>query len=134
MRSDSRPLKFPSSETLKNVFLHSEERNVDKTGCFKLRGKNYEAGMEYIGKKVEVRYDPHFLDEVEVLYPGFETKRVSKINMGEFCGTEPPHMEPQPQPEGSRLLEGLKKQSDKRHIEVHPAINFSAFYEEKQDD
>ena len=33
--------------------------------------------MVYVGKKVEVRYDPHFLDEVEVLYPGFQVKRVS---------------------------------------------------------
>lgn len=133
-KSDSRPLKFPSSETLKNVFLHHEERNVDKTGCFKLRGKNYEAGMEYIGKKVEIRYDPHFLEEVEVLYPGFETKRVKKIQMGEFCESARPRMDPLQQPDGSRLLEGLKKQADKRQTEIHPAIKFSAFYEEKQDD
>ena len=133
-KSDSRPLKFPSAETLRNVFLHNEERNVDKTGCFKLRGESYEAGMEYIGKKVEIRYDPHFLDEVEVVYPGFETKRVSKIQIGEFCGSERPYMEPVQQPTSSRLLEGLKKQSEKEHTEVHPAINFTSFYEETQND
>lgn len=133
-KSDSRPLKFPSAETLKKVFLHSEERNVDKTGCFKLRGKNYEAGIEYIGKKVEIRYDPHFLDEVEVFYPGFEVKRVSQLQIGEFCGTELLHREPQPHPDSSRLLDGLKKQAEKKHPEVHPAINFTAFYEEKQND
>ena len=133
-RSDSRPLKFPSPEILKDVFLHHEERNVDKTGCFKLRGNNYEAGMEYIGKKVEIRYDPHFLDEVEVCYPGFELKRVSQLHIGESCGTERSQKEAQPQPESSRLLEGLKKQSEKNPPEVHPAINFTAFYEEKQND
>lgn len=133
-KSDSRPLKFPSAETLKKVFLHSEERNVDKTGCFKLRGKNYEAGMEYIGKKVEIRYDPHFLDEVEVLYPGFQVKRVSQVQIGEFCGTKRPQREAHPRPESSRLLEGLKKQAENNHPEVHPAINFSAFYEEKPND
>lgn len=133
-KSDSRQLKFPSPEMLKNVFLHSEERNVDKTGCFKLRGKIYEAGMEYIGKKVEIRYDPHFLDEVDVLYPGFELKRVKQVHIGEFCDPGRPAMETQQQPEGSRLLEGLKKQAEKKRSEVHPAINFSAFYEEKQND
>ena len=130
-KSDSRALKFPSAETLKNVFLHHEERNVDKTGCFKLRGKNYEAGMEYIGKKVEIRYDPHFLDEVEVLYPGFEVKRVSKLQIGESCGTEHPPMEPQAKSNRSRLLDGLKKRADQNHSDVQPAINFSAFFEEK---
>ena len=133
-KSDSRPLKFPSAETLKNVFLHNEVRNVDKTGCFKLRGKNYEAGMEYIGKKVEIRYDPHFLDEVEVLYPGFEAKRVSKVQISEFCGTQRPFMEPLPLPDGSRLLNGLKKQAEKKQPNVQPAINFCAFFEEKQND
>lgn len=133
-KSDSRPLRFPTAEILKKVFLHSEERNVDKTGCFKLRGKTYEAGMEYIGKKVEIRYDPHFLDEVEVFYPGFEVKRVSQLQIGEFCGTERLLRKPQPRPASSRLLEGLKKQAEKKHPEVHPAINFSAFYEEKQND
>ena len=43
-------------------------------------------------------------------------------------------MEPQQQPEGSRFLESLKKQAEKKHYDVHPAINFSAFYEEKQND
>ena len=107
---------------------------MDKTGCFKLRGKNYEAGIEYIGKKVAIRYDPHFLDEVEVLYPGFGAKRVSQLHIGKFCGTEHLNRESQPQPDSSRLLEGLKKQAEKKHPEVHPAINFTAFYEEKQND
>ena len=133
-KSDSRPLKFPCTETLKEIFLHSEERNVDKIGCFKLRGKNYEAGMEYIGKKVEVRYDPHFLDEVEVIYPGFGVKRVSQQQIGEFCRTERPDREPLPRPDNSRLIEGLKKQAEKNHPDVRPAINFTAFYEEKEYD
>ena len=90
--------------------------------------------MEYIGKKVEIRYDPHFLDEVDVLYPGFELKRVKQVHIGEFCDPGRPAMETQQQPEGSRLLEGLKKQAEKKRSEVHPAINFSAFYEEKQND
>ena len=133
-KSDSRTLKFPSPEILKDVFLHHEERNVDKTGCFKLRGKNYEAGMEYIGKKVEIRYDPHFLDEVEVLYPGFESKRVSVLQIGESCGTQRIPSEPQSKPEASRLLEGLKKQAENSLPEVRPVINFTAYYEEQKND
>ena len=43
-------------------------------------------------------------------------------------------MELLPQPDSSRLLEGLKKRAEKKLPEVRPAINFTAFYEEKEND
>jgi transposase InsO family protein len=37
--TDKRALKFASSEQLRNAFLHTETRKVDKTGCFSWGGQ-----------------------------------------------------------------------------------------------
>lgn len=39
---------------------------VDKTGCIKLRGKEYEVGIEWIKKTVDARYDPFDLMQIEI--------------------------------------------------------------------
>lgn len=40
-----------------------EDPRVDKTGCFSLEGLIYEAGVEWIGKKIMVRFDPFDLSQ-----------------------------------------------------------------------
>jgi hypothetical protein len=66
--------------------LWEDTRKVDGTGCFKLNGLEYEAGIEYIGKKVDVRYDPLDRSLVEIWYSGERKKAVSPLSVGEFCG------------------------------------------------
>ena len=63
---DTKPLRFPSPEALREAFLWEKTPKVDKTGCISLVGLCYEVGVEYIRKKVLVRYDPFDLSLVEV--------------------------------------------------------------------
>lgn len=57
-RSDRKALKFLDPETIASAFLHCEERKVDKAGCISFEGKKYEVGLNFIGCKVDVTYDP----------------------------------------------------------------------------
>jgi putative transposase len=67
------------------AFLWEETRKVDSTGCFKLRGIEYEAGVELIGKKVYVRYDPFDMSVVEVWHNGEQRKTATPLKVGEYC-------------------------------------------------
>ena len=57
-KSSKTPLRFMSAETVAMAFLHSEKRKVDKSGCISFRNKKYEVGIIYIGRTVDVVYDP----------------------------------------------------------------------------
>lgn len=56
--SDPYPLRRVDLETLADAFLVEETRKVDKTGVFKLNGREYHAPLELARTKVSVRYDP----------------------------------------------------------------------------
>ncbi|MCX7748376.1 MAG: DDE-type integrase/transposase/recombinase, partial [Clostridia bacterium] len=67
---DLRKVRFATPEECADAFLWEDTRKVDNTGCIKLNGHEYEAGIEYIGKKVDVRYDPFDMSLVEIWYSG----------------------------------------------------------------
>lgn len=84
--ANSRKIRFATPQECRDAFLWEDTRKVDSTGCFKLNGLEYEAGIEYIGKKVDVRYDPFDRSLVEIWYSGEHKKAVSPLSAGEFCG------------------------------------------------
>jgi transposase InsO family protein len=57
-KSSKTPLRFLPAETVAKAFLRSEHRKVDKSGCISFRGKKYEVGVTYIGRTVDIVYDP----------------------------------------------------------------------------
>ena len=63
-------------EILRRAFLWSDKRKADKTGVFSLFGCRYQSGPELANRKVEVRYDPEHLDEVELWRDGRFAERV----------------------------------------------------------
>ena len=63
-------------EVLRRAFLWSETRKTDKTGIFSLHGQRYQVGAELANAKVELRYDPEHLDELEVWRSGRFAERV----------------------------------------------------------
>ena len=70
---------------LKNAdaFLWEDTSKVDNTGD-KVNGYEYEAGIEYIGKKVDVRYDPFDMSLVEIWYMENAERRLDHL-VGEYC-------------------------------------------------
>jgi putative transposase len=59
-------LKFLYHDLIANAFLHCEERKVDKAGCISFAGKKYEVGLNFIGCKVDVIYDPADISELTI--------------------------------------------------------------------
>ena len=42
--SDSKPIRFMDPDTIRDAFLHCEDRKVDKSGCISFMGRKYEVG------------------------------------------------------------------------------------------
>jgi hypothetical protein len=102
------------SEKLRDAFLHTEEREVDKAGCISLGGVKYEVGVALIGRKVEARFDPSWSDEIEIHHKDFKTFMAKKLIIGSSCGarTELPDDLKPSAAKTSRLLDGLKKKHE----------------------
>ena len=133
--TDKRPLRFASAEQLRDAFLHTETRKVDKTGCISFGGQHYEVGLAYIGRKVEVRYDPSWTEELEVIHEQSDPFIVKKLVIGRNCGATrslPEHMRTDP-PETSRMLVALKKQYETNRPASEIATRFKEFWEGAED-
>ena len=123
--SDSAPLRFHNIETLASAFLHEEERKVDKAGCFSLNGKVYDAGVEWVRKKVAVRFDPFNLEEVQLWHDGEQKKVVRLAVIGEYNETQKvihEHVEEKAQ---SRVLNAYMKDRQERCKRMNGAFRLS---------
>jgi len=129
--TDKRPLRFVSTEQLRDAFLHTESRKVDKSGCISLFGHLYEVGVAYIGRKIEIRFDPSWTEEVEVLHEQAGPFLAKKLVIGKNCGTAqelPLHMQVTP-PQTSRMLDALEKERQSKPQQSEVAVTFKAFWE-----
>ena len=61
-------LRFFSPMELEEIFLHAQERNVNKYGVISFEGNTYEAPGELVGKTVVVRYNPFHIDYLHVYF------------------------------------------------------------------
>jgi len=122
---DKTPLRFCTPEVLRDSFLWEETRKVDKTGCVTMHHVLYEVGLEFCRKKVDLRYDPFDLSEVEVWYRGEKKKVVGPATIGEFTNRAKPSEPPEEQKAGgSRLLRMFAAQNHKRIKQHLGAIRF----------
>lgn len=131
-RTDTRPLRFIDAAECANAFLHTLEREVDKTGCISFDGQKYEVGLHLIGRKVDVCYDPTWKDEVEIRHKDFPAFRAKVMQIGTNCGVRPelPMQLQVLEPESSRLLDGLNKAKSAKPIYKEAALIFRKNREE----
>jgi len=111
---DSSPLRFHNFEAIKEAFLHEADRVVDKTGCFTLNGKLFDAGAEWMRKKVTVRYDPFNLDEVQLWHGGKQKGIVKTAVISEHNATQKTTCEKVEKSAESRVLKVYLKEQQKR--------------------
>jgi len=132
---DPRPLRFSSAQQLRDAFLHTDTRKVDKAGCISFNGCQYEVGAAYIGRTIDIRFDPSWSEEIEVL-PGHSAPFLAKkLQIGPNCGTArelPQHMRTIP-PQSSRMLDALKKKAGQNPRATEIATAFAEFWEEEDD-
>lgn len=135
-RSDKKPLRFAEQKVLANAFLHSEPRKVDKSGLIHFMGTLYEVGLQFIGCKVDVVYDPANIDDLTIEYEGHAPWKVHELVIGEHVGkrpTMPKYLQPQAA-DSSRLL-GAAEQKNRQRREIQaPALSFRAVHEEGSND
>jgi len=125
-QKDTKSLRFVDSQTLANAFLHSEDRKVDKTGCISFMGKKYEVGLLFMGRKIQVVYDPADITEITIEAEGHAPWTAHELVIGERTGkrpTLPDHLLPEVSPT-SRLLRGAEKQYEQRQVKQTPAISY----------
>lgn len=123
--SDSTPLRFHSIETLRDAFYHEAERVVDKTGCLNLDGKLYDAGVEWVRKKVTLRFDPFNLEEVQLWYEGKQEKVIKYAVIGEYNATQRVPCEKVEKAASSRVLKEFVKEQQKRFKKATGAFHLS---------
>jgi len=125
-RSDKKALRFLDPETISSAFLHCEERKVDKAGCISFAGKKYEAGLNFIGCKVDVIYDPRDTSTLTIEYEGHEVIKAHALIIGEKSGPRP-RLPEYLQPEladSSRLLKAAARKKQERQDVQSPAISY----------
>jgi transposase InsO family protein len=63
---DASRITYLEEEKIRQAFLWRELRTADKTGVIRLFNKKYKVAPALAKKKVEVRYDPERLDQIEI--------------------------------------------------------------------
>ncbi|MFW6230113.1 MAG: Mu transposase C-terminal domain-containing protein, partial [Halanaerobium sp.] len=70
-------------EILEKLFLKREKRKVKHDGTISFKKKLYEVPPAFIGKKIEIRFDPENEDEVYLYDEGQEIKKIRPVNLHE---------------------------------------------------
>lgn len=131
-RSDRKAIRFIDQETLSNAFLHCETRKVDKSGCISFMDQKYEVGLVFIGRKVDVVYDPANIEELTIEFEDYTPWKAKKLVIGERAGKRPElpeHLQVQ-SVDSSRLLKAAERKNQDRQIEQKPAVTFRAVWKE----
>ena len=133
-KSSKSPLRFLPPETVASAFLRVERRKVDKSGCISFQGKKYEVGVLFVGRTVDVAYDPNDVQTLTVEYDG-GSWQVKELVIGEHTGPRPklPKSMLPVRPETSRLLDEKEKRHATRQDVVRRAIRYSGL-ESGEDD
>jgi len=127
---DEKRLRFIRYEECRESFLWEESRRVDKTGCIKLRGKEYEVGIEWIKKTVDARYDPFDLIQIEIWVQGEKKGIAKQLILHEYNGinhsatSNPKEIIKNQEAKPSRLLQVL---ASKEKIRIASKIGAIAY-------
>ena len=89
-------VRFVDEQVLHEAFLWRESRTADKTGLFSLFGTRYQVGRDLARKKLEIRYDPERLEEVEVWHDDRFRERVTPFSVRTHRRPRPAPIEPGP--------------------------------------
>lgn len=126
-QSDSNVIRFLDADVIADAFLHFEQRKVDKAGCISFEGRKYEVGLNFVGYKVDVIYDPADTSELTIEYEDHAFK-AKQLVIGSRAGARPhlpEHLLPE-RAESSRLLTGAAKKNRERHEQQKPAVSYRA--------
>ena len=92
-------VRYADEEALRLAFQWSERRTTDKTGVFSMFGVRYQVGSTLSQRKIEVRFDPEALHEVEIWKHGKFAERARPLEVHPWRRPKPPPAPETPRPE-----------------------------------
>ena len=130
--ADSRALRFPDPKLLAEAFLRRTHRIVDNSGCISFKGNKYEVGLPLAAQKVEVVYDPLYLDEIEIRYGIMAPFKAGKLEIGSWVNhpKEPQKPEAETEADHSRFLKALEAMQAEIRQRQAAAISFGSYRKE----
>ena len=134
--SDPQEIRFLDAEVVADAFLRCEERKVDKAGCISFNNLKYEVGLNFVGCKVSVVYDPADITELTIEYEGHVPWKSKRLVIGERAGQRPKlpdSMLPKPA-DSSRLLAAASQANGHRQGRTTPAVSFRSMRKEAGSD
>jgi transposase InsO family protein len=78
---DASRTEYIDEEKIRIVFLWRELRTADKTGLIRLFNRPYKVIPSLARKRVEVRYDPEHLDQIEIYLDGSFKQRAKPLQI-----------------------------------------------------
>ena len=121
--ADPKPVRFATTEELREAFLWEEDRTVDKTGCIKYQSRLYDVGPDLAGQVIEIRFDPFKDMELEVWVNGKKDRIARELVMNQ-PRVKPENPAPSNKPDRSRYLDLLTDKEKQRRQKKLGAISF----------
>ena len=78
---DASRIIYLEEEKIRTAFLWRELRTADKTGVIRLFNKKYKVAPNLAKKKIQVRYDPERLDQIEIYLNGSFAQRAKPLSI-----------------------------------------------------
>jgi hypothetical protein len=86
-------IRYAEEDKLRQAFLWRENRTPDKAGVLSLLGVRYQVGPTLARKRVQVRFDPEALHEVEIWFAGSFAERARPLQVSPWRRPTATHSE-----------------------------------------
>ena len=121
---DNTRIRYATGIECRDAFLWEETRTVDKTGCVKLCGHEFDVGVMLAKMKVDIRYDPFDLSIVEVWRGGKFERRAVRVVIGEWTAAVGQFSGKKTTATHSRLLKVYEERNKQRDKARNAALTF----------
>jgi putative transposase len=108
--------QLPPDTDLHRLFLHRWDRLVRRDSTFRMRRQFYEAPAHLVGQKIEVRFDPFDLSQVEIYFQGQRhglARPVDPVLNAQLPSSKPAPAAA-PEPTGINFVELLQKNKEEK--------------------
>jgi len=122
MRLSENIRTLPSDIDLDYLFMESATRRVTKDGTLSLLGKRFEAGVDFIGQKVTVHFDPFDLRMIIVEDERKKTKQAFPVDLSANRRVKRKKTPPAPSVQPTRPLQAMEKLAQDMQSKANPNL------------
>ena len=100
---------LPQDIDLQELFLSETTRRVAKDGTLSMQGRRFEAGVNFIGQKVSVRFDPRDMRRILIVGRGGESAAAFPVDLEGNTRVKRDLEDPKAEPRRNMPLESLDR-------------------------